>query len=100
VTVRTIERWGEDPKLKFPKPVVVNKRKYFPLEELESWELSRAAMVAEPPDVDRLLQEISAAATRAEAEAIAAAANIHALDDGRREDVEHQIQDVLSELPE
>jgi hypothetical protein len=41
--VRTIERWLQDPNLNFPKPIVVNKRKYWRLEELERWERSRAS---------------------------------------------------------
>jgi hypothetical protein len=43
VVVRTIERWERDPNLSFPKPLVVNKRKYWRLEELERWERSRAS---------------------------------------------------------
>ena len=43
VVVRTIERWLQDSNLNFPKPLVVNKRKYWRLEELERWERSRAS---------------------------------------------------------
>ena len=43
VVVRTIERWLRDPNLNFPKPIVVNKRRYWRLEELERWERSRAS---------------------------------------------------------
>jgi hypothetical protein len=43
VVVRTVERWLQDPNLNFPKPIVVNKRRYWRLEELERWERSRAS---------------------------------------------------------
>jgi len=96
VTVRTIERWGDDPELDFPKPIIVNLRKYYRLEELEAWERKHGATIAASPDIERLLQEISSAATRAEAEAIIANADISLLDEEQRE----RIADILGELPE
>jgi predicted DNA-binding transcriptional regulator AlpA len=38
VTVRSIERWGADEKLGFPKPLKIHMRKYWSLAELEKWE--------------------------------------------------------------
>ena len=38
VVSRTIERWEQDPELNFPKPLVVNGRKYWRREEVEHWE--------------------------------------------------------------
>lgn len=43
VSDRTISRWEADSKLGFPQPMIVNGRKFHPLEALEAWEKSRAA---------------------------------------------------------
>jgi hypothetical protein len=43
VTTRSIERWEEDPELRFPRPLRINQRKYWSLTALESWERQRAA---------------------------------------------------------
>ncbi len=40
---RTLKRWLDNPSLNFPRPLVVNGRRYFKLGELEQWERSRAA---------------------------------------------------------
>ena len=40
---RTIARWQANPELNFPKPVVINNRKYFCDDELTAWDRSRAA---------------------------------------------------------
>ena len=40
---RTIERWEQSAELAFPRPLIINKRKYWSLEELEAWERARAA---------------------------------------------------------
>ncbi|MGO9049932.1 MAG: hypothetical protein ACLP19_17080 [Xanthobacteraceae bacterium] len=40
---RSIERWQDNPELDFPKPLIVNRRKYWALEDLERWERARAA---------------------------------------------------------
>lgn len=37
----TIKRWTEDPELGFPQPMVVGRRWYFKLKELEEWEAKR-----------------------------------------------------------
>ena len=42
VNDRTIVRWEADTKLEFPKPMLVRGRKFFALNELETWERSRA----------------------------------------------------------
>jgi len=42
----TISRWVRDPKLDFPKPMVVNGRLFFAEDELEIWERRRAASAA------------------------------------------------------
>jgi hypothetical protein len=46
VVPRTIERWEENPDLKFPAPLRINKRKYWDLEKLEAWERLRATTAA------------------------------------------------------
>ena len=43
VDPRTIDRWDHRPELNFPKPIRINTRKYRSIEQLESWELERAA---------------------------------------------------------
>ena len=43
VATRTVERWMEDPLLNFPQPLLINKRRYWSLAELENWERVRAA---------------------------------------------------------
>jgi len=40
---RTLDRWLESKTLAFPKPVVINKRRYWRIAELETWERTRAA---------------------------------------------------------
>jgi predicted DNA-binding transcriptional regulator AlpA len=46
VSDRTIDRWLDDPRLKFPRPIVINRRRYFRLSELMAWECERAAHTA------------------------------------------------------
>jgi hypothetical protein len=43
VTTRSIERWKKNPELRFPKPIGINKRWYWELSDLETWERARAA---------------------------------------------------------
>jgi predicted DNA-binding transcriptional regulator AlpA len=43
VSDMTIWRWLQNAELKFPKPTVINRRRYWLLEELEQWERERAA---------------------------------------------------------
>jgi hypothetical protein len=43
VVCRTIERWEQNPELNFPKPLLINGRKYWRLEDVERWERARAA---------------------------------------------------------
>ena len=42
VTTRSIDRWEENPGLHFPKPLVINRRRYWNLSDLETWERQRA----------------------------------------------------------
>lgn len=39
---RTLDRWLADPALEFPRPLVVNKRRFFRERELVDWERQRA----------------------------------------------------------
>ena len=43
VTDRTVSRWERDPELNFPKPTVINRRKYFDEEQLARWDSEQAA---------------------------------------------------------
>ena len=43
ITDRSLARWTEDPRLGFPRAMVINTRKFFALDELETWEKSRVA---------------------------------------------------------
>jgi hypothetical protein len=49
VNQRTIDRWLDDEKLNFPRPILVNNRRYFPLDQLEAWEISRVRIQPAPP---------------------------------------------------
>jgi hypothetical protein len=40
---RTLDRWVADPKLNFPKPMIVNKRRYFDEGELDAFDRSNVA---------------------------------------------------------
>jgi predicted DNA-binding transcriptional regulator AlpA len=42
VSTKSIDRWTQDPKLDFPKPIHINTLPYWDLAELEAWERSRA----------------------------------------------------------
>jgi hypothetical protein len=43
VTIRTVDRWKGNKKLKFPPPdLVVNNREYRQVETMETWERQRA----------------------------------------------------------
>ena len=42
VSRRSVERWEDDPDLGFPQAMIINRRKYFDLAELEQWERRRA----------------------------------------------------------
>jgi hypothetical protein len=46
VVERTLNRWVSDPSLEFPRPMYVNGRRYFWLDEIESWEHVQAARKA------------------------------------------------------
>jgi hypothetical protein len=43
---RTIDRWIINPTLGFPKPTMINGRRYWRLRELRDWERQRAAVVS------------------------------------------------------
>jgi hypothetical protein len=43
VSVRTIERWEDDPELDFPKSTIVNGRRYDNVDELDAWDAKCAA---------------------------------------------------------
>jgi MerR HTH family regulatory protein len=43
VTPRTLHRWDRDPELGFPKPIVINGRKYWRRRDIEDFELLRSA---------------------------------------------------------
>lgn len=38
ISEMSLWRWQQDPKLDFPKPMIVNGRKYFAEDELVEWE--------------------------------------------------------------
>jgi hypothetical protein len=43
VTDRTLDRWLANPSLKFPRPMIINHRRYFFVDEIEEWERLQAA---------------------------------------------------------
>jgi hypothetical protein len=48
VTTRTLPRWDDTVGLDFPRPIVINGRRYRRRSELEQWERSRAVARASP----------------------------------------------------
>ena len=38
---RTVDRWLENPRLNFPKPIRINARRYWRLSEILEWERTR-----------------------------------------------------------
>jgi hypothetical protein len=38
---RTLARWVDDPKLDFPRPVIINGRWYFGRAQIEAWKVDR-----------------------------------------------------------
>ena len=42
ITDRTLDRWLNNPEMGFPRPMVVNGRRYFRETELVAWERKRA----------------------------------------------------------
>jgi predicted DNA-binding transcriptional regulator AlpA len=43
VSDMTLWRWLRNPKLNFPQPTIINRRRYWAEEELQQWERSRAS---------------------------------------------------------
>jgi predicted DNA-binding transcriptional regulator AlpA len=53
ISTRTLYRWDEQPKLSFPKPIRINRRKFRRIRQLEQWERQRAADKAGEGDKHR-----------------------------------------------
>lgn len=43
ISAATLNRWDRDEKLDFPKPMLINRRKLYPLAQLQIWERSQAS---------------------------------------------------------
>jgi hypothetical protein len=43
VNERTLDRWFKNEQLGFPKPILINRRRYYREADLTSWERSRAS---------------------------------------------------------
>jgi predicted DNA-binding transcriptional regulator AlpA len=43
VSDMTLWRWMRNPKLNFPQPTIINRRRYWAEEELQQWERTRAS---------------------------------------------------------
>ena len=48
VSVRTLERWDEEPELGFPPPVYIRRRRYREIEKLDAWDRANARKAADP----------------------------------------------------
>lgn len=48
ISQMSLWRWLNDEKLEFPKPLIVNKRRLFPVAEIEAWAVRRRATAAQP----------------------------------------------------
>jgi hypothetical protein len=46
VSDRTVARWERDPRLNFPKPLIINGRKYRDEAELDAWDRANAGRIA------------------------------------------------------
>lgn len=44
VSDRTIDRWLADPRVGFPQPIVIQRRRFWRLADIEQFERSRAAV--------------------------------------------------------
>jgi predicted DNA-binding transcriptional regulator AlpA len=44
VSDMTLWRWLQDPKLEFPQPTIIRRRRYWPLQDIEHWERQRAGV--------------------------------------------------------
>lgn len=49
IVSRTGERWLKSPALNFPRPMVINRRRYWPLWQIEDWEAAQARRDPPPP---------------------------------------------------
>lgn len=47
VVARTVDRWLANEALAFPRPITINRRRYFVEQEILDWERSRRAAKAE-----------------------------------------------------
>jgi hypothetical protein len=56
-TVRTLERWDEDPELGFPPPIYVRRRKFRELSKLEAWERANTRKVADSYNPSRAVAQ-------------------------------------------
>lgn len=43
---RTLDRWLADERMKFPRPLVIARRRYFKQSEVENWERWRATVTS------------------------------------------------------
>ena len=43
---QTLRRWLADPGIGFPRPLVVRRRRYFRVEDIEAWESARSKVEA------------------------------------------------------
>ena len=46
ISAVTLWRWGQDPTLEFPQPLIVKRRKLFDEAKIEEWERKRAREAA------------------------------------------------------
>lgn len=44
----TLWRWLQDERLGFPRPLIINRRRFFRLDQIEAFEKHRAAMSIDP----------------------------------------------------
>jgi hypothetical protein len=85
ITPRTRQRWELDPEMGFPRPSVINKRKYFYVDEIEEFKIRRRLLAEmNPVVVDAIAPETKPDESRSDKNARQIAAGRANLERGRK----------------
>jgi hypothetical protein len=53
ISVMTVSRWSGRPDMKFPKPVIINKTKFYDLEQIDDWVAEHAGRELDTTGIDQ-----------------------------------------------